>query len=220
MEVNSDKRQEELSNANRKTSRKLFVVAVLMFGFGYALIPLYSVLCKVTGINGKTETVAVDPKESLKVDKSRTVIVEFTGLASTGLPWEFKPAQIEMKVHPGEVKVAKYIARNYSAEQITGQASPSVSPNKSARHFKKLACFCFTSQTLAAGETKEMPVRFYVDTKLPKDVSRITLSYTFYNKDSKSTEKYSKSDHVHASLGVNLVERFGWRAGQAMCLSS
>jgi len=191
MEVGSESRWVSLEQKNRRTGKKLFVVAVLMFGFGYAMIPLYSVLCKVTGINGKTDTVVTLPKDGLKVDTSRTVTVEFTGLASSGLPWDFKPAQNEIRVHPGEVKVVNYIVRNHSAEKVTGQAVPSVAPNRSARHFKKLECFCFTSQTLAAGETKEMPVRFYVDSKLPKDVDRITLSYTFFN----TTGQTSAMDH-------------------------
>lgn len=166
-----------------------------MFGFGYAMIPLYSVLCKVTGINGKTDTVASLPKGGLVVDTSRTITVEFTGLASSGLPWDFKPEQNEIKVHPGEVKVVNYVVRNNAAESITGQAVPSVAPNRSARHFKKLECFCFTSQTLAAGETKEMPVRFYVDTKLPKGMDRITLSYTFFNTNSNTASQSSATHH-------------------------
>ena len=189
MEVDQENRRLSLQQANRRTGKKLFVVAVLMFGFGYALIPLYSVLCKVTGMNGKTDTVAALPTS---VDTSRTITVELTGLANSGLPWDFKPAQNEIKVHPGEVKVVNFIARNYSAEKITGQAMPSVAPNRSARYFKKLDSFNFKPQTLAAGETREMPVRFYVDTKLPKGVDRITLSFTFFNQDGKSSAKYKK----------------------------
>ena len=191
MAENSESRQVALEQANRRTGKKLFVVAVLMFGFGYAMIPLYSVLCKVTGINGKTVSVAAVPSD-LKIDTGRTVTVEFTGLASSGLPWDFKPAQNEITVHPGEVKTVNYIVRNDSAETITGQAVPSVAPNRSARHFKKLECFCFTSQTLAAGESKKMPVRFYIDDKLPKYVDRVTLSYTFFNKNSQSS---AMNDH-------------------------
>jgi cytochrome c oxidase assembly protein subunit 11 len=189
VEVELENRQASLEQANRRTSKKLFVVAILMFGFGFALIPLYSVLCKVTGMNGKTDTVVALPTT---VDTSRTITVEFTGLANSGLPWNFKPVQNEIKVHPGEVRVVKFIARNYSAEKITGRAMPSVAPNRSARYFKKLDSFNFTPQTLAAGETKEMPVRFYVDTKLPKGVDRITLSFTFFNQDGESSAKYKK----------------------------
>jgi len=196
MALNSESRQDSLEQVNRRTGKKLFIVAVLMFGFGYAMIPLYSVLCKVTGINGKTVSVAEVPSD-LKVDTSRTVIVEFTGLASSGLPWTFNPAQNEITVHPGEVKTVNYIVRNNAAGTITGQAVPSVAPNRSARHFKKLECFCFTSQTLAAGERKEMPVRFYIDRKLPKDVDRVTLSYTFFNVNGQSS---AKNEHKPAGL--------------------
>ncbi|MGW8247122.1 MAG: cytochrome c oxidase assembly protein [Acidiferrobacterales bacterium] len=192
MAQDSESRQVALGQANRRTGKKLFVVAALMFGFGYAMIPLYSVLCKVTGINGKTVSVAAVPGD-LKIDTSRTVTVEFTGLANSGLPWDFKPAQNEITVHPGEVKTVNYIVRNDSAETVTGQAVPSVAPNRSARHFKKLECFCFTSQTLAAGESKEMPVRFYIDDKLPKDVGRVTLSYTFFNTNKQSS---AMNDHT------------------------
>ena len=195
MAEDSESRQVALEHTNRRTGKKLFVVAVLMFGFGYAMIPLYSVLCKVTGINGKTDTVASLPKGGLVVDTSRTITVEFTGLASSGLPWDFKPEQNEIKVHPGEVKVVNYIVRNNAAKSVTGQAVPSVAPNRSARHFKKLECFCFTSQTLAAGETKEMPVRFYVDAKLPKGMDRITLSYTFFNTDGNTGNPTPAMDH-------------------------
>jgi cytochrome c oxidase assembly protein subunit 11 len=189
MVVNSESRQASLEKSNKRTGKKLFLVAVLMFGFGYAMIPLYSVLCKVTGINGKTETVATLPQGGLKVDTTRMITVEFTGLANSGLPWDFKPEQNEIKVHPGEVKVVNFIVRNYSTEKITGRAIASVAPNRSARHFKKLESFGFTLQTLAAGETRKMPVRFYVDTRLPKDLNRITLSYTFFNQDRKSSAK-------------------------------
>ena len=199
MEIDPENRDEKFSRANRKTSGKLFVVALLMFGFGYALIPLYEVICDITGLNGKTQKGEIQLVADLKVDKSRTITVEFTGHASSDLPWEFRPENVEMKVHPGEVMIANYFARNISTESITGRATPSVAPNKAAKHFKKLECFCFTEQTLAAGESKEMPVRFYIDPKVPKDVSRVTLSYAFYTGDKESAEKYRGSDVLHVS---------------------
>ena len=185
MAIDSESRQVTLDKTNRRTGKKLFIVAAMMFGFGYAMIPLYSVLCKVTGINGKTVNVAAVPKD-LKVDSSRTITVEFTGLASSDLPWDFKPEQNEIKVHPGEVMAVNFVARNNGVVTITGRAIPSVAPNRSARHFKRLESFGYTSQTLAAGETKEMQVRFYVDSKLPKDVDRLTLSFTFFNLNGQS----------------------------------
>lgn len=183
MVLDPESRQESLDKTNRRTGKKLFVVAALMFAFGYAMIPLYSVLTKVTGMNGKTATAMVVPAD-LKVDGSRTITVEFTGFVTSGLPWKFRPAQNKISVHPGEVKTVDYIVRNDSAKTITGRAVPSVVPNRSGRHFKQVESFSFTTQTLAAGETKNMPVRFYIDDKLPKTVNRITLSYTFFDANS------------------------------------
>ncbi len=169
--------------------RKLFFVAVAMFGFGYALVPLYDVFCELTGINGKTKRGTIE--QAAKVDTSRWITVQFTGHTNSSLAWEFRPLQSKMRVHPGQVVVAKYIARNISGVLMTGQAIPSVSPSRAAKHFKKIECFCFTEQTLKVGEEKEMPVQFYVDTDVPEEVDTITLSYTFskVNK-APSTVKY------------------------------
>ncbi|MDO8598099.1 MAG: cytochrome c oxidase assembly protein, partial [Sulfuricaulis sp.] len=136
---------------------------------------------------GRTDaqTVAAQP-----VDMSRTVTVEFTGLATTGLPWEFKPLTKKLEMHPGETAEVKYLARNLAQEEIVGQAVPSVTPGISAAHFKKIECFCFTQQKLKPGETREMPVRFVVDAGLDKDVHTITLSYSFFNTDNVSARKY------------------------------
>jgi cytochrome c oxidase assembly protein subunit 11 len=167
---------------------RLGLVAAAMFAFGYALVPLYDVLCEVTGLNGKTgraeATVVSQPVEN------RWVTVEFTGTRMRGLPWEFRPAQTSMRVRPGELSLALYEARNTAAETVTGQAVPSVAPNRAALHFKKVECFCFTQQTLKAGETRKMPVRFVVSPDLPKDITTVTLSYSFFNIDRQSARKY------------------------------
>jgi cytochrome c oxidase assembly protein subunit 11 len=173
-------RKEELQKANTRTMRKLFVVALAMFGFGYALVPLYDVFCEVTGINGKTKRGTI---AEATVDTSRWVTVEFTGHTDSKLPWQFHPAQYKMRVHPGQVVVANYVARNVSGKTITGRAIPSVSPSRAASHFKKVECFCFTEQELKPGEEKQMPVQFYVDADVPKEVDTITLSYAFFNLD-------------------------------------
>ncbi len=170
--------------------RKLFIVAVAMFGFGYALVPLYDVFCELTGINGKTKRGTIE--QAAKVDTSRWVTVEFTAHTNSSLPWEFRPMQGKMRVHPGQVVIAKYFARNTSTQTTTGRAVPSVSPSKAAGYFRKIECFCFSEQKLKAGEEKEMPVQFYVDTKVPEEVDRITLSYAFFNaKKAKSTARDS-----------------------------
>jgi len=173
---------------NRRVSFKLAGVALGMFVFGYALVPLYDVICDVTGLNGKTGRAEATVRN--KVDQDRWVTVEFTGNSMSGLPWEFRSLQKSMRVHPGEVAVAYYQARNTAGETITGQAVPSVAPNKAASHFKKIECFCFSQQQLKAGEDKKMPVRFVVSTDLPKEVSTVTLSYAFFNADQLSAKKY------------------------------
>jgi cytochrome c oxidase assembly protein subunit 11 len=179
-----------LQAANRRLALKLAGVTLAMFAFGYALSPMYDVMCRALGLNGKTgrtdtQTVAAQP-----VDMSRTVTVEFTGLATSGLPWEFKPLTKKLELHPGETLEVKYLVRNLAQEEITGQAIPSVTPGESAPHFKKIECFCFTRQTLKPGETREMPVRFVVDAGLDQDVHTITLSYSFFNIDKVSAQKY------------------------------
>ena len=181
---------QDRQTANRRLATKLALVTVAMFGFGYALSPMYNLMCRVVGINGKTGRTDVQAVATQSVDKSRTVTVEFTGLATSGLPWEFKPMVKKLELHPGETMEVKYVARNFSQEEITGQAIPSVTPFESAPHFKKIECFCFTQQTLKPGETREMPVRFVVDAGLDKDIQTITLSYSFFNTDKVSAKKY------------------------------
>jgi cytochrome c oxidase assembly protein subunit 11 len=177
--------------ANRRVGLKLAGVALVMFVFGYALVPLYDVFCEATGLNGKTGRAEATVGD--KVDRERWVTVEFTGNSMSGLPWEFRSLQKTLHVHPGEVAVAYYEARNMAREAITGQAVPSVAPNKAATYFKKIECFCFSQQQLKAGERKKMPVRFVVGTDLPKEIGTVTLSYAFFNADQLSAKKYGGS---------------------------
>ena len=166
-------------NSNR-TAIKLFLVTVMMFGFGYALVPLYNVMCKVAGINGKTGTISTEEAGRLTVDSKRMVTVEFDTNINGDLPWVFKAQVNKMRVHPGKVSEAVFVAENKSDQAITGQAIPSVAPQLASLHFKKTECFCFTQQTLAPHERREMPVRFVVDAELPEKISTLTLSYTFF----------------------------------------
>lgn len=192
----------------RRTATRLALVAVGMFGFGYLLVPLYDLACQALGLNGKTGRVEA---VAGPVDTRRTITVEFTGHASTGLPWEFRPLTKRLEVHPGETVVVKYYARNTAAETIVGQAVPSVAPGRAAPHFKKIECFCFTRQELAPGEAQEMPVRFTVSPELAPEVQTITLSYAFFNVDKASAAKYGGEpappsphhvhDHDHAPAG-------------------
>jgi cytochrome c oxidase assembly protein subunit 11 len=165
---------------NRAILRKLVVVAVLMFGFGWALIPLYRKICEVTGINLMTnKDPAVEARaRNTQVDTSRTIVVEFD--ANRQGPWRFKPHVNHMTVHPGELVHVDYDLVNLENRAMAGQAIPSYAPQQSARYFQKLECFCFKQQVLAAGETRKFPVVFFIDPDLPKDVTQITLSYTFF----------------------------------------
>jgi cytochrome c oxidase assembly protein subunit 11 len=158
---------------------KLVVVAFLMFGFGFALVPMYRAICQITGINNlvQRDTTAREAKNT-QVDMSRTISVEFD--ANARGPLGFKPEQHSLDVHPGQVMTVMYTVSNEQARTIHAQAIPSYAPKQATGYFKKIECFCFTQQTLAANETKRLPVVFVVDPKLPKDVKTITLSYTFF----------------------------------------
>jgi len=182
--------RKDRKRANRRLALILGGLTLAMFGFGYALAPMYDLMCKTFGLNGKTERIGAQAVAAQPVDASRTVTVEFSGLATSGLPWEFRPLTKKLELHPGETAEVKYLVRNLAKETITGQAIPSVTPGDSAPHFKKIECFCFTQQTLKPGETREMPVRFYVDADLGGDVHTITLSYSFFNTDKVSAQKY------------------------------
>lgn len=166
---------------NRRLAGVLALLALGMFGFGYALVPLYDALCLALGLNGKTGRVDAVAAETSAVDKSRWVTVEFTGQAMEGLPWEFRPLQPSIRLHPGQTATVYYVARNRSDRTVVGQATPSVSPSRAAQHFKKVECFCFTRQELAAGEGREMAVTFLLARDLPPEVSRLTLSYAFFD---------------------------------------
>jgi cytochrome c oxidase assembly protein subunit 11 len=165
---------------NRAILRKLLLVAVLMFGFGWALIPLYRKICEATGINLLTNRdPAVEARaRNTQVDTSRRIVVEFD--ANKQGPWRFKPHVNHVTVHPGEMVHVEYDLVNLEGRAMAGQAIPSYAPMQSARYFQKLECFCFKQQVLAAGETRSFPVVFFIDPDLPKDVTQITLSYTFF----------------------------------------
>ncbi len=167
---------------HRQLVRRILWVCAGSFVFCFSLIPIYTIYCEITGINGKTG-IRSAADASGAVDLSRTVTVQFDAAVKTGLPWSFKPKQSTIKVHPGEVTEVMFVASNLGTLDLVGQAVPSVAPNRASIYFNKTECFCFTEQTLAAGETRDMPVRFVVDPDLPKNVSVMTLSYTFYLND-------------------------------------
>ena len=174
---------------NVKMVVKLAVVTAGMFGFGYALIPIYRHICELTGINilslserqvpgGGTAGRDVRVPANSQVDLSRTITVEFD--ANARGPWEFKPAQRTLQVHPGEIATVMYEFQNVQNRRMSAQAIPSYAPSQAAAHFNKLECFCFNQYTLEPGEKKQWPVVFVIDPRLSKDVTTITLSYTFF----------------------------------------
>lgn len=158
--------------------RKLLITCALMFAFSFALVPLYTVICKVTGVNGKTSNVAAVAATS--IDSEHLVGVEFLAKTDQSVPWEFSPEVAKVALHPGEVKVVNFNVKNMSNETVIAQAVPSVSPGEAAQYFKKMECFCFTRQSLSAGEAKAMRLQFYLDPALPKNIPTVTLSYTLY----------------------------------------
>lgn len=178
---------------NRRTAVKVAAVALAMFGFGYALVPLYNLACQALGLNGKTGRIEAAAAVAPATPVARTVTVEFTGNATSGLPWEFRPMTKRIDVRVGDTVVVNYYVHNTSAETVTGQAVPSVAPSRAAPYFKKIECFCFTQQELKPGEAREMPVRFTVLADLAPEVQTITLSYAFFNIDKVSARKYGSA---------------------------
>jgi cytochrome c oxidase assembly protein subunit 11 len=174
---------EQQRQANAKLLRRLLVVAGCSFAFAFALVPAYRIACeKVFGIKLDQDAATVAPG-TYAVDESRVVTVQFDSSVAAGLPWRFAPQVASLKVHPGQQVEALFTATNTGVADVVGQAVPSVAPNVASIYFSKTECFCFTEQKLAAGETREMPVRFVVDPALPDTISTLTLSYTFYLND-------------------------------------
>ena len=166
--------------STRKLVTKLTFLVLVMFGFGYALVPLYNTICTVTGLNGKTGRLSEAAAAAMPKNDARLITVEFVTNVNSGMPWRFKPLVTRIAVHPGVETAVDFEVTNTSRDAITGQAVPSLAPNEVARYFSKTECFCFTQQTLAAGETRRMPVRFIVNPKIPSHVDILTLSYTFF----------------------------------------
>jgi cytochrome c oxidase assembly protein subunit 11 len=175
---------------HRRLVFKLLLIVIAAFAFGFALVPLYDVLCAATGFNGKTR-VTLGPGgigatgavavPSSRIDRARIVTVEFTGTVMPGLPWEMRPLTNTLDLHPGELHQARFLVHNRSSETIVGQAVPSVSPGQAAQHFEKLDCFCFKQQTLAPGETRELPLTFIIKPEIDTDIRTVTLAYAFFN---------------------------------------
>ena len=172
-------REQRTSRRNTRMLGKLAVIALLMFGFGYSLVPLYKKICELTGINVLAVQETLGPKKgNTQVDTSRLITVEFDANTSGAL--RFKPAVSNLQVHPGEMAQVVYDVVNTQDRSIDAQAIPSYAPQEAAKYFEKLECFCFKQQTLGPKEARQMQVSFYIDPALPKNVKTITLSYTFF----------------------------------------
>jgi cytochrome c oxidase assembly protein subunit 11 len=175
----------EGSNRERKKRRTLPLLsglAVGMFGFGFAMVPLYGLLCQVTGVQSVEQRAALGEQAAAsvtgEVDEDRWVTVKFDATVHPDLPWKIEPLKRKLRVHPGEIHLVQFAAENSSSARITGQAIPSIAPWQATGFFSKMECFCFSQQTLAGNERKEMPLRFSVSPDLPADIGSLTLSYS------------------------------------------
>jgi cytochrome c oxidase assembly protein subunit 11 len=184
--MNTDK-PEDPARSNRVLVGKLAFVVVIMFGFGYALVPFYDQICKATGLR---DIAVADKDINTQVDASRTVRVELDANLNK-LPWQFRPLTPVISVHPGELTQVVYEVENTSEHPMTGQAVPSYGPQLAGGYFKKLECFCFTKQAFGPHEKRQMPVVFVIDARLPADVTTITLSYTFFEVEGNLTEAHA-----------------------------
>lgn len=171
--------------AGKSHVKLVFILTVVifgMFGFGFALVPIYNSFCKTFGINGKTNTEAISyDAENAVIDKNRTVLVEFVATNNSGVPWAFYPKTKKLRVHPGEIAKLSFYAENQTRDPMTVQAIPSVTPGIAAKYLKKTECFCFTQQTLNGHEAMDMPLLFHLDPELPPEVKTVTLSYTLFD---------------------------------------
>ena len=186
-------RQEETRNRQLRHTNLLLLLAAGMFGFAFALVPLYEVFCELTGINGKTAGRTTDTEQSLLLNEEReerggqsmdrAVTIQFFAQVGTGMPWEFRPMERQLRIQPGKSYTTRFYVRNRASQAVTGHAVPSVSPGVAALHLHKTECFCFTQQRLEAGESMEMPVTFIVDRELPEEIRTFSLSYTLFRAD-------------------------------------
>lgn len=200
---------QQLNKANKKLVNRLVLIAVAMFGFGFALAPMYEAFCSAFGINGRFVDIQSGDYDATakvakitEIDTSRSVTVQFTASRNQDLDWEFRPLENTVTVNPGEIRVVKYYAKNLTDKTVVAQAVPSVSPGRATKYFNKIECFCFTQQTFKPGEAREMPLRFVVDPALPGKISTLTLAYTFFDTRNRQAVNEKDSSNV-TKLAVN-----------------
>ncbi|MDT8428002.1 MAG: cytochrome c oxidase assembly protein [Pseudomonadales bacterium] len=179
--MNDHNRQENISTGNKRLAAKLALAVVGMFAFGFALVPLYDVICDITGLNGKTAGRYESSEAELVVNQTRSIQVQFMAQNAAGMQWEFRPNEPLVTVSPGEIRVISYKARNPTDKVMVGQAIPSIAPNAAAQHLNKLECFCFQEQVLQPGEEVDMAIRFFVDEAISERINKLTLSYSLYD---------------------------------------
>jgi len=178
----------ELQKAHRTLTWKLLAIALGSFGFGFALVPLYNVICGVTGV-GDQSALLRKVKAIENVDLSRTITIEFLGNVASAGEWDFRPVARTIDVHPGKLYSAAFFAHNLTGRDTIAQAVPNIAPSKVAPYFHKTECFCFSPQHFTVNEQRDMPVRFIIDPAIPKYVDRITLAYTFYDESSRVSSR-------------------------------
>jgi len=171
--------QKKTRQATTRTAKKLMLITLFMFAFGFALVPIYNVMCKQLGINGKVSNEA--KALSNGIDTSRSIQVLFLATNNANLPWNFKPNISSIRIHPGENTRISYFAKNNTDHAMTSQAIPSIAPGLAAQYLKKTECFCFTQQTLGPHQSMDMPILFHIDTDIPKDIDSLSLSYTLFH---------------------------------------
>ena len=172
-----------MSKTNKSTKPLIFTMAVVvvgMFGFGFALVPLYNVFCELTGLNGKVKTEAT-AEGDYRVDEAREVVIEFIASLNGNTPLAFRAEKAKMNVHPGQYYTVNFYAKNLTDRKLVGQAIPSIAPGTATQYLKKAECFCFSEQPFEPGQERKLPVRFAVDPALPGGVVNLTLSYTFFD---------------------------------------
>ncbi len=185
-----------MSSVNSKSAFKLCLVAAAMFGFGYALVPLYDVICDITGLNGKSDSVTQQQEANFDVDESRTITVEFIANLNQSMAWDFKPEVAKMVVHPGKSYQTSFFVNNKTEHSMIGQAIPSVAPPDAASKFIKTECFCFTSQLLEAGQSMEMPLVFVISPTLPDHIKTVSLSYTYFDVSNRVDSLQNNTDNT------------------------
>lgn len=185
-----------LINNHRRLIGILLTTVVMMFGFSFALVPLYNAFCKVTGLQGKYDSGRVKIDEFVTIDTSRTITVHFISQVVSDFAWDFYPTVRSVKVHPGELKRVTFEARNRAGRDTVGQAIPSIAPGLASLYFHKTECFCFNQQHLAKGEQAEMPLAFYLSRDMPEEIEELTLSYTLFD----------AADHPRAPIDISSTD--------------